>query len=315
MTDRASKRIDGRHAAVLAIAGLLAAMPAAGQDAASVGAGGEAGGSGGSGGLEPFEPSSAFGFGGSTSTLDVGKMDFQFDTTGRWDRRDGAYATATLGMQAARGVVEGLELGVTASAQHFDISGVPEVDDTDRFRFVGVGAVYKWRLRETDDEGRVGLAVELNPRWAGVSGDTGTREDSLIVDARATGETAFVPNRLYGALGVTYTPTWTWPEEGEEERSSALDVSGSLAARVGPNAFVGAEARLASSFEGVALDRFAGRALYLGPTVSFRVAEGTWVSGAFEVQVAGEEGDEPDRDLDLTNYERFEVGFELKRQF
>jgi hypothetical protein len=66
------------------------------------------------------------------------------------------------------------------------------------------------------------------------------------------------------------------------------------------------EARYLREYEGLALDRFAGHALYVGPTVSAKLPGGYWLLAAWSTQVAGRSIEQPGP-LDLTNFERHQV--------
>jgi hypothetical protein len=77
-------------------------------------------------------------------------------------------------------------------------------------------------------------------------------------------------------------------------------------AQVRPGIFVGAEARYLRRYEGLGLDRFAGHALFIGPTIYANLSEHSWVALAWSTQVAGRSVDDPGR-LDLTNFERHQA--------
>jgi len=58
-----------------------------------------------------------------------------------------------------------------------------------------------------------------------------------------------------------------------------------------------------SSFDGLGLDRFAGNALFAGPTFYARFSEKFWMSAAWSTQVTGRAINEIGA-LNLTNFER-----------
>jgi hypothetical protein len=76
-----------------------------------------------------------------------------------------------------------------------------------------------------------------------------------------------VPNRIVSAFNLVYEPeasrsriTGAWSHE------STIRLATAIMAQAQPNILVGMEARYLRKYEGLGLDRFAGHALYLGPT-------------------------------------------------
>ena len=77
-----------------------------------------------------------------------------------------------------------------------------------------------------------------------------------------------------------------------------------------PGVFVGAEVRNLRHYEGLGLDRFAGQALYVGPTLYMTLGAQFWLSAAWNVQAWGTTAADGGA-LDLTNFERHQVRFRL----
>ena len=77
-------------------------------------------------------------------------------------------------------------------------------------------------------------------------------------------------------------------------------------AQIGPDLFVGTEARYLRSYDGLGLDRFAGHGFFVGPTIYAKLSEHSWILLAWSVQVAGQSADDP-ASLDLRNFERHQA--------
>jgi hypothetical protein len=88
-------------------------------------------------------------------------------------------------------------------------------------------------------------------------------------------------------------------------------VAGSFNALVRPGLFVGAELRHERAYDGLALNRLAGDALFVGPHFSAKLAENLSVVSAWNAQIAGRAVDVPGT-LDLTNFERHRVKIKLE---
>jgi hypothetical protein len=103
-------------------------------------------------------------------------------------------------------------------------------------------------------------------------------------------------------------------ETGEQEKESTLGVSGAISAQLLPGFLIGAEARYLRAHEGLVPDALKGEALFLGPTLYTRLSPNTFMSIAWNAQVAGHAAGEAGR-LDLTNFERHQVRFRLGLEF
>jgi hypothetical protein len=73
------------------------------------------------------------------------------------------------------------------------------------------------------------------------------------------------------------------------ERSSTAGVGAALSYQIAPKVFVGGEARYLRAYEGLALRRYGGDAVYLGPTLYTHLLPNAWLSASWNVQVAGRE--------------------------
>ena len=87
-------------------------------------------------------------------------------------------------------------------------------------------------------------------------------------------------------------------------------VSGAIATQIATGLILGAEARYFRTFEGIALNSFAGEALFIGPTVFKKLSKDWFVSAAWSAQVTGHAAGEQGW-LDLTNFERHQVKLRL----
>ena len=116
-----------------------------------------------------------------------------------------------------------------------------------------------------------------------------------------------IAKRLYGAINLAYEPEWTRQRAtGDTERSSTMELSAALATPVVAGILVASEIRYVRKHEGIALDKFAGDALFAGPSVFAKVTDKWFVSAAWNFQIAGHAAGETGN-RDLTNFERHEV--------
>ena len=89
-------------------------------------------------------------------------------------------------------------------------------------------------------------------------------------------------------------------------RQATIGVATALVVQIGPDLFVGTEARYLRSYDGLGLDGFAGHGFFVGPTIYAKLSERSWILLAWNVQVAGRSADDPGP-LDLRNFERHQA--------
>ena len=82
-------------------------------------------------------------------------------------------------------------------------------------------------------------------------------------------------------------------------------------ARVSPQFFVGAEARYLGSFTTIFPTREVGHAIYVGPTLLWKITDKVTFNTTFQPQVAGRSTANPGLRLDLDNFERVQFRAKL----
>jgi hypothetical protein len=97
-------------------------------------------------------------------------------------------------------------------------------------------------------------------------------------------------------------------------REAVVGPAAGLMVRVGPGILVGGEARYLRSYQSLALEKFAGQALFVGPTLYARLSKRSWMIAAWSSQIAGRaaNGSGP---LDLINFERHQAKLQFGLEF
>src|SRR5919206_544637 len=165
--------------------------------------------------------------------------------------------------------------------------------------------------------------VSVEPEWHRFDEIGGKREDSYALEFKLYADKELVPNKLFVAANLVYEPEAAHvrefdPDTGrfvEWERESSFGASGAVSVAVTDKLFLGAELRYLAKYEGSFLNRLEGRALYVGPTLSARILPNAVLQGAYSVQVSGKAEDEPERRLDLVNFERHQARLRLVFEF
>jgi hypothetical protein len=289
-----------------------------------------------------LETENIFGFTEGTDTGEKGEKEVNTDFVGRLGKRravivvdpaqDGAPPTVLSPRSSylAIGNVTALEYGVTDDLKfalggafgYHDIRNVQDLVDRNAFNFNGLSTELKWRFLDRS-KSLVGLAIAVSPHWNRVDEVSGARVDTYGLETRLMADAALIPDTLFAAANLVYEPEAAHvrefdPETGafrEWERESNFEASAALAGVITPNVLIGAEVRYLTRYQGTFFDRFEGRAWYAGPTFFAKLSEHAYIKAAWSVQFAGRAADEPDRSLDLVNYERHQIKVKLGMTF
>jgi hypothetical protein len=246
---------------------------------------------------------------GFTEGTDIGKRgdrELESELAGRFGKQAGRYRAYDAGMEAKFAVFDEFRVAPGVSFYRHEISGVPGLQNGSPSGVEGFHVELKYRALDRE-RAPFGLTLVAIPRWSRADELTGERVDAFGSEFGALVDKELVHDRLFGALNVRYAPTATRSyATGMWEHDSALQLSGALAARIFPGVFLGGELRYLRSYAGLALDSFTGDALFAGPTFYTRLVGSAWISGGWNVQVAGRDPVNGGR-LNLADFERHEV--------
>lgn len=263
-----------------------------------------------------------FGFTEGADTERKGERELENDTVLRSSKRSGSFTALQNKTEFEYGVSNDFTIAGGVFASYHRIGDVPDLDNTNRTAFDGFSAEVKYRIVDRRSF-PFGLAISAEPEWRRHSETSGNREDAYGVELKLYADKEWIPNKLFTAANVLFEPEAVRAADFEPdlgfvarwERESTFGVSGAMAAAVAPGLFLGAEIRYLNHFEGSFLNRFEGNALFLGPTISAHFLPNAIFQATLSAQVAGHAVDEPNRRLDLINFERYQVRARLVVEF
>jgi len=160
----------------------------------------------------------------------------------------------------------------------------------------------------------IGLTLIAEPEWQRIDGESGLPTVDFSDTFRIAADTELIPNHLFAAANLIYAPEIGKPQGEDWGRSSEIGATAALAYRVTPKATVGAEVEYYRAYDGLALQSFAGSALYVGPTLHIQFNSKVMLAAAFSTEVAGAAAGES-HNLDLTNFERYHTNLKLEFEF
>jgi hypothetical protein len=271
------------------------------------------GGEGGEGGEAGVNTRYIFGFTEGADTERRGEREFENDAIGRFGKRSGTYVAIENETELEFGITDRLLAEIGAFAAYKDIHNVPDLNDRSSLTFDGLTTELKYQVFNHISNG-VGLAFSVEPEWHRSSEISGDREDRYSLELKTYIDGEMLLQRLYWAVNLGYEPEIVRTNEGVTERESEFTISGAVTARVMPNLFIGGEIRYISTYDGLALNRLEGDALFLGPTISVRPISNIILQIAYSHQLVGKAIDQSGS-LDLTNFEREQVRFRFVAEF
>jgi len=229
-------------------------------------------------------------------------------------KRAGRYIVGSHTIEYAFTPLRDFHIGVSAGLISHSISGVPGLDDRRQIAFDHVALEFRRRLLDRATS-PFGLAIIAEPHFGFTDERSGERANKVAADLTVAVDKELVRDQLYGAINLFYTPEYSRTRStGEIERESQGGLSVALMQRVAPWIFVGAELRYARAYEGLALNRYAGEAFFLGPILYATHSEKVALSAAWSTQVAGHAVGATGR-LDLENFDRHRARLKLVVEF
>jgi hypothetical protein len=250
-----------------------------------------------------LETTHLFGFTLGSDVNDVGEKEAELENAGRFGKRDGSYGTVSSALGVKFIPFQNFSIEPGVSVAYHDISGVPGLDDRRQLAFESVSLEMRYRLL---DRGHApfGLTLGADPHWGLIDDISGEPVDQYGARFWIIADKELIENRLFGAFNLSYQPDATRSRmTGAWQHQSDFEASAALAVQVQPGLLIGAEVRHLGSYDGLGLDRFAGRAQFAGPTFYWKISERFWTSAAWSFQVAGRAANDAAA-LDLTNFER-----------
>ncbi len=255
-----------------------------------------------------------FGFMIGTDVGERGDKEIEGETVARWGKRPGSYFAAAPALEAEFVPIDNLRVSATLSAAYHEISGIAGLDNRRQAAFDSIAFDLRYRLIDRQQSG-FGLALDVEPHWGRIDPTSGEPVDRYGADLSLLLDKELVPDRVLAAFNLIYQPeathsrvTQTW------SREAVVGPAAGLMLQIQPGVLIGAETRYARAYLGLGLEKFAGQALFFGPTLYARLSKRMWVIAAFSPQIAGRAVNVPGS-LDLTNFERRQAKVQFGLEF
>jgi hypothetical protein len=230
----------------------------------------------------------------------------------------GRYFTLQSKTELGRTLDENTWGAVSLFNSYYRVRDVPDLDrNLNRTAFDGLSFEIARRIVERSATNPFAVTVSLEPRWSRLDATAGTRVEAYSAEAKLFIDAVVVPEKLFWAMNLNYAPgTQRGMEPGAKwEDSAGTSVSTALTYAWSPTVFTGGEVRVLSAFNRAFFGRYAGSALFIGPTFLWKITDKVAFNAVWTPQVAGRAQSNRDRLLDLDNFERHQFRAKLAVQF
>jgi hypothetical protein len=248
-----------------------------------------------------------FGFTGTSDTGNKGDIALGLENDGRISKRDGRYFAFSSKAFAGYTFADNWWVGVAAFGTLHNIRNVTaQPFNLNRGQIDGGSVEIMHRLISRSASNPFAVALAFESRWGRFDGGSGLRATSSSNEFKLHVDAVVIPGRLFWAGNLNWSPTRQQDPLARNVwlRSSGTNISTALAAAVTESATIGAELRYQTQFNSLLPRRYAGHAVFLGPTAMIKVNEVISINGTFAMQIAGSAKATPGQHLDLDNFER-----------
>lgn len=254
---------------------------------------------------------------GWTQGADVGELherELEFENDILAGKRTGRYTAVVSQLRYETSPFPNLRLEIGAPFSGHHISGVAGLDNRSGWAFQGLSGEIKFKLLSRE-RAPFGLAVSFEPHWSKVDDVSGEAVQNYGAEFTLAADKELVANQLFIAANLSYEPEVSRARDAANwERQSTLGAAFSATRQWAKGVFVGAEVRWRRAYASAGLSRYAGEALFIGPTVFMSLTDRVALSGAWTVQVAGGEHGSS-ADLDLADFHRHQATVRFEYNF
>jgi hypothetical protein len=255
---------------------------------------------------EGLETTHIFGFTIGTDVNQVGEIEGEIESTGRFGKSTGTYSVLSnaFGLKFIPFENFSIEPGISITYQN--IAGVPDLEDRNGWAFEAASLEFRYRVLDRS-QAPVGLTLGIDPSFGTIDDISGAPADRygsnfiLAIDQELVATRLFAAfNFIYGLEALRSHDTSVW------EHQSSLAFAVATTAQIYPGVLLGGEVRYLRAYDGMSLDRLAGQAVFMGPTFYAKFSERLWMSAAWNIQIAGSAAAQVGPQ-DLSNFERHQA--------
>jgi hypothetical protein len=254
-----------------------------------------------------------FGFTSPTDVGNVGEFGLANEFDGRLGKRGGHYGGYNSKSEFGYTFADDWWIGASPFGAWNNIRNVGGLADTSTSAFDGLSFELQYRLLRRSAGNPLAISLAVEPRWARIDSTSGLRSDAYYADFKFLIDAVIMPDQLYWAANAYFTPQRAQDivDRNIWLNSSSTFLSTALTFQLSPSIFVGVEARHIASYNGTWLNERAGYAVYVGPTLAWKITEKIVFNTTWQPQVSGRSVANPGLRYDLDNFERSQFRVKL----
>jgi hypothetical protein len=251
-----------------------------------------------------------FGFTAPTDIGEVGEEGYAIETTHRLGKGRGRFDAMSTKYEFSRTVDPSLWIAVSPFTRNQTARNAPGIGDVDCRCFDGFSSEVMYLLVPRSDHQPIAAALSFEPNWSRVDAMTAAKAHSLSAEIKLFVDAPIAKDWFWG-LNLNYDPSVVQaPSPGKWARTATSNISTAVSHEIAAGVFVGAEIRYQQAFGSYGLRHALGRAVFIGPTAAFEIADEVVVSATWQPQVAGHA--RHDRyPVDVINFEQTNYRFRI----
>lgn len=247
-----------------------------------------------------------FGFTPPTDLGKAGDLGFAEEITGLRGKRDGSYGAYASKSELGYTVTDSFWVAGSAFVSRHSIHNVSGLQDISTTQFFGLSFEVAYRLIKRSASNPFAVTLAVEPVWTRQDGLTGLRSTAYSAEVKFLTDAVVVPDKIFWAASFVWVPQRA---QDVTDRSIWLKTSFSVMStaitfQLSPRLFVGAEVRHLASYDKGTLDDRVGYAVYLGPTMLWKITDKIAFNATWQPEITGHSIINPNLRLDLDNFER-----------
>jgi hypothetical protein len=248
-----------------------------------------------------------------SSTGIEGERAFEPENNANFRKRDGRYAAGQTALEYEYTPNQYVQIELGPTVSYYDIRGVSGFDDRNMASINGFEGDVRFVVIDRNPS-PLAVTISIEPEFRSRDETSGVKVVNYELEAKLEADTELIKNRLFLGFNLLYEPETTRADLGLWQHESTVGLSAALAFQIVPNVVIGADLWYLRHYDGFAFNNFTGDAVYLGPTMYWKISSKVLMSAAWETQIAGQEvGVMPA--LDLTDFSRQRARLLLEFEF
>ena len=236
-----------------------------------------------------------------SSTGIEGERAFEPETQANFGKRDGHYGVGQTALEYEYTPTQYVQIEFGPTVSYYNIRGVSGLDDMNSGSLNGFEADLRTVLVDRNPS-PFAVTLSVEPEFHSRDETSGVKVVNYGLETKLEADAELIKNRLYFGANLLIEPETTRADLGQWQKEVTIGASAALAFQVAPNVVVGTDLWYLRHYDGIGFTTFTGDAVYLGPTLYWKITNKMLVSAAWQTQIAGHEvGVGP---LDLTDFSR-----------